>query len=99
MVFSSFTFLFRFLPAVLLAYFIAPRRGRNLVLLLFSLLFYAWGEPVYLLLMAASILIAYTGGLLIDRYRRAARPRAAKGALIVSVAASLSLLLFFKNAD
>ena len=99
MVFSSFTFLFRFLPAVLLAYFIAPRRGRNLVLLLFSLLFYAWGEPVYLLLMAASILIAYTGGLLIDRYRRAARPRAAKGALIVSVAASLSLLLFFKYAD
>lgn len=99
MVFSSFTFLFRFLPAVLLAYFIAPRRGRNLVLLLFSLLFYAWGEPVYLLLMVLSILIAYTGGLLIDRCRRCEKPRAAKGVLVASVAASLSMLLFFKYAD
>ena len=51
MVFSSLLFLFRFLPAVLILYFLAPRRWRNLVLLLFSLAFYAWGEPVYIILM------------------------------------------------
>lgn len=99
MVFSSLLFLFRFLPAVLLAYFIAPRGGRNLVLLLFSLLFYAWGEPVYILLMLVSILIAYAGGLSIDRCRHLGRARAAKGILFLSSAASLSLLLFFKYAD
>ena len=67
MIFSSLLFLFRFLPAVLLAYCIAPRPLRNLVLLLFSLIFYAWGEPVYILLMLVSILISYTGGILIDK--------------------------------
>lgn len=99
MVFSGLLFLFRFLPAVLLAYYAVPRRGRNLVLLLFSLLFYAWGEPVYILLMLASILIAYGSGILIGRCRHAERPVAAKAVLIVSVTASLSLLLFFKYAD
>ena len=56
MVFSSLLFLFRFLPAVLILYFLAPRRWRNLVLLLFSLAFYAWGEPVYIILMLVSII-------------------------------------------
>ena len=51
MVFSSLLFLFRFLPAVLLLYYIVPRPLRNLVLLLVSLVFYAWGEPIYILLM------------------------------------------------
>ena len=68
MVFSSLLFLFRFLPAVLILYFLAPRRWRNLVLLLFSLAFYAWGEPVYIILMLVSILVSYTGGILVDRF-------------------------------
>jgi len=50
MVFSSLLFLFRFLPAVLLCYYLVPRRARNFVLFLFSLIFYAWGEPVYIIL-------------------------------------------------
>ena len=58
MVFSSLTFLFIFLPAVLLFYFLLPGiRAKNAVLCLFSLVFYAWGEPVYVLLMIASILL------------------------------------------
>jgi hypothetical protein len=59
MLFSSNVFLFAFLPAVLLCYFISPRRLRNPVLLLFSLFFYGWGEPVYLFLMLGDILLNY----------------------------------------
>lgn len=99
MVFSSLLFLFRFLPAVLTVYYIAPRSLRNLVLLLFSLLFYAWGEPVYILLMLASILVSYTGGRLIAHFKQAGRIQAAKRTLIVSSVISLSLLGFFKYAD
>lgn len=99
MVFSSLLFLFRFLPAVLIAYYIAPRSLRNLVLLLFSLVFYAWGEPVYILLMLISILIAYSGGILIGRFKQEGNRKAAKVVQIVSCAASLSLLVFFKYAD
>ena len=57
MVFSSLLFLFRFLPVVLLLYFTVPRRAKNLILLLVSLVFYAWGEPVYVLLMITSIFV------------------------------------------
>ena len=99
MVFSSLLFLFRFLPAVLLLYFIAPRRLRNTVLLLVSLVFYAWGEPVYVILMIVSILISWSGGLAVDRFLRQGRERAAKWALVLSVGAGLSLLAFFKYAN
>ncbi len=99
MVFSSLLFLFRFLPLVLILYFAAPRRLRNLVLLLVSLVFYAWGEPVYVILMIVSILISWTGGLMVDRYLFQGRSKAAKISLAVSVAAGLSLLGFFKYAD
>ena len=99
MVFSSLLFLFRFLPLVLILYFAAPRPLRNLVLLLVSLVFYAWGEPVYVILMIVSILISWTGGLMVDRFLRLGRRRAAKISLAVSVAAGLSLLGFFKYAD
>ena len=98
MVFSSLLFLFRFLPAVLLAYYIVPRRFRNLVLLIFSLVFYAWGEPIYIILMLTSILVSYTGGILVDRFKQIGKMKAAKVTLIVSCAASLSLLAFFKYA-
>lgn len=99
MVFSSLLFLFRFLPAVLLAYYAVPRRWRNLILFVFSLGFYAWGEPVYLLLMLASILLAFTGGCLIDRFKQRKRVKAAKEVLIVFSVFNLSLLAFFKYAD
>jgi len=55
MVFSSLLFLFRFLPAVLILYFLAPKRIRNVILFLFSLFFYAWGEPKYVFLMLFSL--------------------------------------------
>lgn len=99
MVFSSLLFLFRFLPAILLVYYIVPHRWRNLVLLLFSFVFYAWGEPIYIVLMQASILVSYTGGVFVDRFKRAKKMKAAKAALIISSVVSLSLLAFFKYAD
>ena len=99
MIFSSLLFLFRFLPATLLLYYIVPRGGRNLILLLTSLVFYAWGEPVYLFLMLTSILISYLGGFFVDLNLRRGKVRGAKIALSLSVAAGLSLLAFFKYAD
>ena len=69
MVFSSLIFLFAYLPAVLLIYFVTPRKGKNLVLFLVSLFFYAWGEPVYVLLMLASLTLAYLFGLVIGECR------------------------------
>ncbi|MCC8051127.1 MAG: MBOAT family protein [Clostridiales bacterium] len=99
MVFSSLLFLFRFLPAVLLCYYLVPRPLRNFVLFLFSMIFYAWGEPVYILLMIVSILVSYAGGIAVDAMKRADRPAAARNVLILSLAASLSLLAFFKYAD
>ena len=98
MVFSSLLFLFRFLPAILLVYYMVPHRFRNFVLLIFSLGFYAWGEPIYIVLMLVSILISYTGGILIDRLKQAEKMKASKAVLIISCAASLSLLAFFKYA-
>ena len=65
MVFSSLIFIFIFLPLVLVSYYITPRRLRNTVILLASLLFYAWGEPTYIILIIISILINYLGALLI----------------------------------
>ena len=67
MVFSSIVFLFTFLPIVLILYYIIPGRGKNIVLLLGSLLFYAWGEPVYIFLMIFSIFFNYISGLDIAR--------------------------------
>ena len=63
MVFSSLVFLFTFLPAVLLIYFLVPRPAKNAALLAASLIFYAWGEPVYVFLMLLSILLNYFCGL------------------------------------
>lgn len=96
MLFSSIPFLYYFLPLVLAVYFLTPARFRNAVLLLASLIFYAWGEPKYVLLMLASILSGYGFGLFQERYR------GQKGAKLVcglSVAVSLSFLLYFKYAD
>ena len=96
MLFSSIPFAFYFLPAVLALYFAVPFRFKNAVLLVFSLVFYAWGEPGYLLLMAVSILLGWLFGLLIGKYRGTARARLF---LVLSVAVSLGLLGWFKYAD
>lgn len=95
MVFSSLIFLFAYLPAVLLIYLVTPQKGKNLVLFLVSLIFYAWGEPIYVLLMLASITLAFLFGLVIGEYRQE-NPCAAKLFAVLSVCVSLSFLLFFK---
>ena len=95
MVFSSLIFLYAYLPLTLLCYYFVPRKLRNFVLFLLSLMFYGWGEPVYVLLMVLSITTAYLFGFLIERYKTSC-PARAKWAMIASVAVNLSFLLFFK---
>ncbi|ETT58985.1 alginate O-acetyltransferase [Paenibacillus sp. FSL R7-277] len=96
MVFSSLIFVFLFLPVTLLIYYISPMRIRNAVLLAASLIFYAWGEPVYIFLMIFSAVFDYVNGVLIDRYRH--RKGIARGVLILSMIGSLGILGFFKYA-
>lgn len=96
MVFSSLTFLQCFLPLCLLAYFLVPQKWRNGTLFLFSLLFYAWGEPVYVVLMLFSTVLDYTCGQMVERHRG---QRGAKIALLVSVCVNLGLLGVFKYSD
>lgn len=96
MVFSSIPFLYFFLPAVLLCYVIAPRKIKNLVLLVFSLLFYWWGEPKYALLMVFTITFCYFAGIIIEKRRNDPK---GKLLLTVSVAVPLGLLALFKYAD
>lgn len=96
MVFSSIIFLFRFLPIFLAAYFLAPKRMRNLVLFFGSLIFYAWGEPMYILLMLFSTVSDYIHGILIERNLEGEKQTAAKGLLISSMAINLLMLGFFK---
>ena len=96
MVFSSLTFLQCFLPLCLLAYFLVPQKWRNGTLFLFSLLFYAWGEPVYVVLMLFSTALDYTCGQMVERHRG---QRGAKMALLVSVCVNLGLLGVFKYSD
>ena len=98
MVFSSLIFLFRFLPAFWLVYLAVPGRWKNPVLFLGSLFFYAWGEPVYVLLLLVSTASDYCCGRLIGRLRREDRRGAARGTLAVSLAVNLGLLGFFKYA-
>ena len=99
MVFSSLYFLFLYLPVVLAVYYVCPLRWRNLVLLIFNLIFYAWGEPVYIIIMFASIAIDYTHGLIVTRCKRKGNLRGAKGAVASSVIFNLALLFFFKYWD
>lgn len=94
MLFSSNVFLFAFLPVVLAAYYLSPRWFRNPVLLLASLFFYGWGEPVYLVLMFLTIGLNYLCGLLIHRFRT--QKYVKFKILITGVAANLLLLAFFK---
>lgn len=94
MLFSSIVFLFTFLPAVMILYYLLPVRFRNVILLLASLVFYAWGEPVYLFLMLLSILFNYFSGL--DIARNLQDKRAAKQSLVFNLIINLAVLGFFK---
>ncbi len=96
MLFSSITFLYYFLPAVIALYYLAPKCMRNSILLLSSFFFYGWGEPKYLLLMLFSIAQAYVFGLLIERYRK---EKSSRVFLTASLVCSLFLLGYFKYAD
>ena len=94
MLFSSNTFLFGFLPAVVVLYYLCPRRCRNVLLLVSSLIFYGWGEPKYVLLMLASILLNYFCGLAAARQQ--SRQRSTRGVLVLGVVLNLGMLGFFK---
>ena len=99
MVFSSVLFLFQYLPLVLLCYYLTPLRWRNLTLLALNLVFYAWGEPVYILIMFASTAIDYTHGMLVDKCKRRGNDKGARLAVCSSVFFNLALLFFFKYWD
>ncbi len=97
MVFSSFSFLCVYLPVVLAVYYILPKKARNTFLLIASLVFYAWGEPKYVLLMMFSVAANYGFGLLIDRSRE--NRQRMKLMLVIAVVINLGLLCVFKYAD
>lgn len=94
MVFSSLIFIFIFLPLILVSYYIAPKKLRNTIILLSSLIFYAWGEPLYILLIIVSILINYLGALLIIKYIR--DKEKSKFIFITILLVDISILFFFK---
>ena len=96
MIFSSIPFLYYFLPAVLLAYFLTPRKGKNGVLLLFSLIFYGWGEPRLIFVMLLSVALGYFFGLALERTGEE-RPR--KLLLALAVLSSLGFLVYYKYTD
>ncbi len=96
MLFSSITFLFAFLPAVLLVYYISPRAVKNFVLMVFSLLFYAWGEPKYVFVMLVSIIVGYVMGLLTDYFMNKEKIRSARLMVALAVIINLGILFFFK---
>lgn len=96
MIFSSITFLFYFLPVILILYFVVPQRFRNFVLMLFSLLFYGWGEPKYLIFMMTSILVGYGIGLLLEKTEQLNKR---KMLLILGLLVNLGLLGYFKYAN
>ena len=96
MLFSSIPFLYYFLPLVIITYIIVPYKLKNAVLLFFSLVFYGWGEPRYLIFMIISILSGYILGLLIEKYHDT---KFSKLFLICSLSISLGMLGYFKYTD
>lgn len=96
MLFSSVPFLYYFLPCVLILYFIAPRCLKNTVLLISSLVFYGWGEPIYVLLMLVSVLVGYISGIVIEKTRNTVY---SKIAMLAGVGIDLAFLIYFKYTD
>lgn len=100
MVFSSMIFLCGFLPLVLLVYYFCPAKLRNGFLFLASLFFYAWGEPVYIVIMIFSTVFDFVNGRLIEYFRANGKhPAAPRVVLIVSLVGNLGILCFFKYTD
>lgn len=98
MVFSSLLFLYCFLPLTFILYFSSPAKGQNIILLFVSLIFYAWGEPIYIGLIIFSALADFTYGLLIAKFQKS-KPNTAKLVLILSLVTNIAVLAFFKYAD
>ena len=98
MVFSSLEFMFLYFPVVLLLYFITPLKWRNATLFLTSLIFYGWGEPLYVFLMLFTITVDYFLGFMVGKYRETNRRRA-KGYMIAAIVINLAILGFFKYAN
>lgn len=97
MVFSSSIFMFLFLPVLLLLYFLNKNiTYRNIVLLIMSIIFYAWGEPKYVLVMLLSILVNYGMGLLLDKTEQKKKEKLKKGILFLAVFCNLGILFVFK---
>lgn len=96
MVFSSITFLFYFLPIVLIIYYLIPNKYKNIVLLISSFIFYFYGEPKNIYIMILSILATYIFGILIDKYKKT---KYSKIFLILSIFINIGLLIYFKYAD
>ncbi|MBZ9634351.1 MBOAT family O-acyltransferase [Clostridium sp. FP1] len=94
MVFSSLIFIFIFLPLTLTVYYFSPKKIRNFTLLVVSLIFYGWGEPVYISLMVFSIIFDYISTLLISKYRK--RKKLSRLIFINTLVVNLGILAFFK---
>ena len=92
MLFTSISFLYYFLPIVLILYFITPKKYRNYILLIFSIIFYMYGEPKYVILMLVEIIVAYFGALLIDKYK-------SKEIFLITIIIHIGLLCVFKYTD
>lgn len=92
MLFTSISFIYYFLPIVIITYFIAPKRIKNVVLFISSIMFYFFGEPKYIILMLAEILIAYIIGILIDKQK-------SKYVLIMGIIIHIGLLCIYKYTD
>ena len=92
MLFTSISFLYYFLPITIILYFIVPKKIKNFILFIASMLFYFYGEPKYIYLMLTEILIAYIGAILIDKYKK-------KGILIATIFIHIGLLCIFKYTD
>ena len=99
MVFSSLLFLFRFLPLFLALYFLVPRKLRNGVLFIGSLIFYGWGEPVYISLLLFSTLVDFFHGKLVGSFLERGNRKAARMTVASSAFINLSLLVIFKYTD
>ena len=95
MVFSSIIFMFTFLPIILVTYYLSPRKLKNFILLLGSLVFYAWGEPIYIILMILTIVINYVLALLIKNQKG----RRKKCIFILTLVLNVGMLGFFKYYD
>lgn len=99
MVFSSFIFLLLFLPISLAFYYLAPKKAKNGILFILSLVFYSWGEPVYVFIMLFSTVFDYCNGLALEKMKKKNKPKGRTAVLVLSVVVNIGLLCFFKYTD